>query len=236
MARLPRSLRIKGDAPRGDLLLVIVVLIVLLVASGLLNAVAVKARSINGHAEDIASNTRGIDEGTDAIRLLEQTNQLAASILDSARPLEAELANTAGLAQDIDGKVTAINGSARSINGSVDGINAAATSIETDANDILGTARVINGTVESINGSAATINQEVAAILDVARRINVDVERINLNLNDTIAIVRGIRGDTSNLVTEGRLARKEAACIDREVNAVVGAEDGGDFCDEEVRR
>jgi methyl-accepting chemotaxis protein len=233
MARLPRSLRIRGDAPRGDLLLVIVVLIVLVVAAGLMNVVAVKARSVNGHAADIAANTVGINEDTDAIRLLDRTNQLAASILDSARPLEDELANTVGLAQDVDGKVTSINRSARSVNESVDGINTAAASIETDANDIVGTARAINGTVGSINGTAATINQEVAAILDVARRINVDVKLINLNLNDTIDIVRGIRGDTSNLVVQGRLAHKEAACIDREVNVIVGAEDGD--C-EEIRR
>jgi uncharacterized protein YoxC len=234
MARLPRALRVTGDAPRGDVLLVIVVLVVLLVAAGLLNTVAVKARSINGHAADIAANTRGINEDTGAIRLLDQTNQLAASILDSARPLEGELADTVALAQGIDGKVTSINRSAQSINGSVDGINTAAASILTDANGIVGTARAINGTAESINGSAATINQEVAAILDVARRINVDVKRINLNLNDTIRIVRDIRADTSNLVFQGRLAHKEAACIDREVNTRARSQDGD--CEEEVRR
>ncbi len=234
MARLPRSLRIKGDAPRGDLLLVIVVLIVLVVAAGVLNVVAAKARSINGHAAAIAANTRGINEDTGAIRLLEQTNQLAASILDSARPLEGELADPVELAQGIDGRVTSINRSARSMNGSVDGINTAAASILTDANDIVGTARAIDGSAESINSSAATINQEVAAILDVARRINVDVKRINLNLNDTIRIVRGIRDDTSNIVTETRFAHKEAACIDREVNSRARSEDGD--CEEEVRR
>jgi methyl-accepting chemotaxis protein len=233
MAGPPRSLRITGDAPRGDLLLVIVVLIVLVVAAGLLNVVAAKARSINGHAADIAANTRGINEDTGAIRLLDQTNQLAASILDSARPLEEELANTVELAQDVDGRVTSINRSAQSINGSVDGINTAAASILTDANDIVGTARAINGSAESIQGSAATINQEVAAILDVARRINVDVRNINLNLNDTIEIVNGIRGDTRNLVVQGRIAHKEAACIDREVNTRARSEDGD--C-EELRR
>ncbi len=236
MAVFPRSEGSSRSRPTADLLLVVVVIVVLVVAAGLLNTVASRARSINGHAADIAASTRGIDEDTSAIRLLERTNELAASILSSAKPLDAQLSNTIRLAQGIDGTVTSISGSARSINESAQDINGAAASIETDATDILATAQGIDGTVKGINLSAASINQQAAAILDVAGRINEDIRLINLNLNDTIRVVDTVRGDTRNIVGEARRAHQLAACIDREVNGTGGARDNARHCVDENGR
>ncbi len=212
--------------PTGDLLLVIGVIVVLVVAAALLNTVASRARSINGHAADIAASTSGIDEDTSAIRLLDRTNELAASILNSSQPLEGQLADTIGLVEGVDGTVRSINDSARSINQSAKDINGAAASIETDARDILATAQGIDGTVDGINAGAASINQQAAAILDVAARINDDVRLINENLNDTIEVVGTIRGDTQDIVAEARRAHQLAACIDREVNVTATVRDG----------
>lgn len=231
-----RPERSSRGRPAGDVVLVVAVLVVLLVAAGLLNTVASRARSINGHAVDIAASTAGIDEDTSAIGLLERTNELAASILSSAEPLDEQLTDTIGLAQGIDGTVTSINGSARSINESARSINGAAASIQTDATNILGAARGIDGTVNGINLSAASINQQAAAILDVAGRVNEDIRLINLNLNDTIRVVDTVRGDTRNIVGEARRAHQLAACIDREVNGTGGARDNARHCVDENGR
>ncbi len=221
----------------GDVLVLIVVLVALVFTGFLLNKVASEAGSIEQHTDDIAELTAGINEDTTAIRLLDRTNELAAAILESARPLSDKLATTVDRANSIDSTVVSINDTARSINETTTDVNGTADSIEAGANDILGTARAINETAGNIRVTSGTINTLAAAILDVAKRINVDVQRINLNLNDTIDIVQRIRNDTQGLVLEGRYAHKESACIDREVNLLItGSYSGGDFCDEDVRR
>jgi prophage DNA circulation protein len=224
-----------GKRPTGDLLLVIVVLVALAGAAFLLNRVASQADSISGNAQDIAQSTQGIANKTDAIGMLDRTNELAASILQSAQPLDKELGTTVDLARGIDGKVSVINGSAKAINASAEAIHGTAASIQTHATGILDSARGIQGTAGVINGTAGGINTVAAAILDVAGRINVDVKRINLNLDVTIPIAAGIRSDTDNLVTEARIAHKEAACIDREVHIITPAFNGAAFCTAKVR-
>jgi methyl-accepting chemotaxis protein len=230
MARRPRL------GATGDVLVLIVVLVALVGTGFLLNNVASEADSIEGHTEDIAELTAGINEDTTAILLLDRTNELAASILESARPLSDKLETTVDRANSIDRTVVPINDAARSINETTTDINVTADSIEASADDILGTARAINETAGNIRVTSGNINTIAAAILDVAKRINVDVQRINLNLNDTIDIVQRIREDTQGLVFEGRYARKESACIDREVNVLGEAYNDGEFCDQNVRR
>jgi methyl-accepting chemotaxis protein len=221
----------------GDVLVLVLVIVALVGTGFLLNNIASQAGSIEDNTDDIAELTAGINEDTTAILLLDRTNELAASILESARPLDEKLATTVDRANSIDRTVVPINDAARSINETTTDINATAGSIEGSANNILGTARSINETAGDINTTAGNINTLAAAILDVAGRINVDVKRINLNLNGTIEIVESIRKDTQRLVVEGRFAHKEAACIDREVNVLITqAYEGGEFCERNVDR
>lgn len=221
--------------PSGDILLVAVVVAVLVVAAGLLHYVASLAGSINTNADQIAADASGIKEDTDTIQLLNRTNDLAGSILESAQPLEGQLSNTVDLANSINANAQSINQSAGSINESAGTINATAESIEGSANSILGTAGEINATAGQINATAGNINSLAAQILDVAKRINFDVKQINRNVNTTIQIARGIRADTRDLVAEARYAHKEAACIDKEINVILGSPyQGGEFCQAEA--
>jgi hypothetical protein len=210
---------------------VILVLVALGGAAFLLNRIASQADAIAGNAGD----TQTIANKTDAVQMMDRTNELAEAILRSAQPMDGELGTTVDLAQGIDGKVQVINGSAKTINTSADVIYANAKSIENHASNVLDSAKSIQGSAGVINTTAANINTEAAAILDVANRINVDVKRINLNLDVTLPIAGQIRADTDNINFEAVLAHKEAACIDREVRILKAPFNGAEFCTAKVR-
>lgn len=122
----------------------ILVVIVVAIAVALLFRVASTAASINDKADSIAGNAVGINEQTGAVGNLPTTNELAASILATAEPLEGQLNEVIRLAVSIDGLATSINNTAGTINQTARGINGAAASI-------LGTARAINDGVAQIN-------------------------------------------------------------------------------------
>lgn len=214
----------------GDIVLLIVVIAAIVVTVILLNQVAHAAGAINDHARNIAQNTRGINGNTNAVSRLDRTNELAASIERSASPLDGQLGKTVNRANSINGKAKSIDGSASSINSSVDGITSSAQGIERHANGILDTAGGINSTAGSINDTSGHINSLAVAILGVSGRINGDVQQINRNLNGTITIIRNIRAGTQRLVAAGVLTRHEAACIDKEVNILHAAYNGGAAC------
>lgn len=176
-------------------------LAVVVAAAALLQRTASTASSINDKAKTIALTGRGINTSTDSIIQLNRTNELAASILHSAAPLQGKLAKIVSLAGSVDGLAGTINDSAK-------GINASALSIN-------GSAVSINGTAARINDIAGGINTQAADILSVAQSINRGVAQINTDLDATIAIASSIRGDTRNLVTQAQRAKVKAACIDR---------------------
>jgi len=200
--------RVHGDDGVAAVVGLVATLVVVLLAAGLLQRTASLAGSINDKAKTIALTGRGINSSTDSIIQLNRTNELATSILNSAKPLQGKLATVVSLAGSVDGLAGSINGTAGSINGSARSINS--------------TAGSINSTAGSINGTASGINREAASILTVAQSINRGVAQINTNLDVTIAIAKQIRSDTSNLVTQAVRAKVKAACIDQGVGGTQG--------------
>ena len=189
----------------GSTLLLIVVLVVVVIAVVLLQRTASTAESINAKAATISKTGRGINDNTDSILQLTKTNQLGSSILNSAKPLQGQLAQVVNLAQSIDGLAKSINGSANTING---------------------TAKQINGSATAINSTANGINGTASAILGTAQSIAKGVQLINTNLDTTIAIASQIKGDTGNVVTQAVKALHEAGCINRSL----GGNSAGSGC------
>ncbi len=236
-----QRLRPQGDSGATAVLGLIVTLVVVLLAAALLQRTASIASSINDKAKTIALTGRGINQSTDSIMQLTKTNELAESILGSAKPLEGKLGEIVTLAKDVNGQATSINGSAKSINGSAKSINGTAGGINGSAKSINGTAGSINGTAKSINGTAGGINgnaraingsagaingtagginREAAGILTTAQSLNRGVFLINAALDETIVIAGQIRGDTGNIVAQAELARKQSGKICRGVNGL----------------
>ncbi len=209
-----------GNAGSGggifNLVSVIVLVVAVLgvgVAAVLLARTMAVAQSINAKATVIAQTGRGINTATDSIVLLNRTNEHAASILNSAKPLEAVLTTIVSTAGEINAQAGSINASATSINDSAGGINASAGSINTSATTINTNAMNINSTAQTINGVAKDINGKAAEILDVAKRIDVDAKNINDKLDGTIATAQLIKGDSANILQEAIKARYYSDCI-----------------------
>jgi methyl-accepting chemotaxis protein len=218
----------RGAANTTNLVVVAVVVVAGLLSVVLLTRTTMAANRINHKADRIAQTGRGINIATDSVVQLRRTNETAASILASAEPLEAKLTEVVTLAQGVDGLAGSINGTASAINGtgakingtageiggSATKINKTAKEINKSATAIEGHAGSINGSAVKINATAKDINLQAAAILDVANRINADVAQINKNLDATLPIAQGIKGDTGNIVVEATRADKYARCID----------------------
>ena len=153
----------------------LIVVAVVAVAVILLQRTAWHAERINDKAGVIAETGGGINTATQAVLKLGRTNELAGSILETAKPLQGQLDEIVRLARSIDGLATTINGSATSINGTARGINGAAASI-------LNTAR-------NINDGVAQINVNLDDTLRLANAIK----------NDTGNILTGARHADRNL-------------------------------------
>ena len=166
----------------------VIVVVVVAIAVVLLYRTAWTADSINTKAGTIAKTAGGINTATAAVLKLGRTNQLASSILDTAKPLEGQLNEVIRLAKSIDGLATSINGTAGTINGTAKGIN--------------GSAATILGSARSINDGVAQINTNLDTTLDLARRIKADTGNI-LGQADTAnhfasCIDRGLLTSTGN--------------------------------------
>jgi hypothetical protein len=152
-----------GERGQATFSLVIVVAVVA-TAVVLLQRTAWHAERINDKAGVIATSGAGINTSTQAVLKLGRTNELASSILDSAKPLEGKLDEIVRLARSVDGLATSINASAGSINGTARGIN--------------GTAGTILATARSINDGVAQINANLDTTLVLANAIRTDTGNI----------------------------------------------------------
>jgi len=145
----------------------LIVVAVVAVAVILLQRTAWHAEHINDKAGTIAKSGSGINTATQAVLKLGRTNELAGSILETAKPLEGKLDEVIRLAKSIDGLATSINASAGTINGTAKGIN--------------GTASTILGTARSINDGVAQINVNLDTTLALATAIKTDTGNILTN-------------------------------------------------------
>lgn len=203
-----RSRAEDGVVGLSGAIVLIIVLVAVGVSAALLGRTLSAATRIESKAENIARTGTGINEATDAVVQLEQTNTTAGSILNSAQPLEGQLATVVNLANEVAGLARSINDTAGTINGTAGTIN--------------GTAVSIGNSATTINGTARGINAEAVAILDVARRINDDVAQININLDTTIAIAQQILGDADGILAQANEAHQNAACIDQKLLGAQG--------------
>lgn len=197
-----------GVASLVSVLVLAGVLVAAGVAAGLLLRVMTAAEQINDKAAAIAESGRGINIATDSVIQLQRTNEIAASILASAEPLEDQLTEIADAAGTIDEVAGSIDDTAGAIND---------------------TAGQINTTAGTIGTTASGINARASEILGLARQIDEDARRINENLDATISLARAIQGDTGNIADAAWTAHRHAACIDQKVGGQAAAD--GD-CDE----
>src|SRR5687767_1321890 len=152
-----------GERGQATFSLLIVVAVVA-VAVILLQRTAWHAEHINDKAGVIATTGGGINTSTQAVLKLGRTNELAGSILESAKPLEGKLDEIVRLARSVDGLATSIDASAGAINGTARGIN--------------GTAGTILATARSINDGVAQINANLDTTLGLADAIKTDTGNI----------------------------------------------------------
>ena len=145
----------------------LIVVAVVAVAVVLLQRTAWHAEHINDKAGVIATTGGGINTATQAVLKLGRTNELAGSILETAKPLQGKLDEIIRLAKSVDGLATSINASAGTINGTAKGIN--------------GTASTILGTARSINDGVAQINTNLDTTLALANAIKTDTGNILTN-------------------------------------------------------
>lgn len=145
----------------------LIVVAVIAVAVILLQRTAWHAEHINDKAGVIAQSGSGINTATQAVLKLGRTNELASSILDTAKPLQGKLDQIIALAKSVDGLATSINNSAATINGTAKGIN--------------GTASTILATARSINDGVAQINTNLDTTLALANAIKTDTGNILTN-------------------------------------------------------
>ncbi len=144
----------------------VVVVIVSVVLAGLLVwRVAETAEAINDKAGTIAQTAVPINTATDAVLNLPTTNQLAGSILNTAKPLEGKLAEIVRLAKSVDGLATSINAKATSVDREAKGINGEAAGILATAQSIDRGVRQININLDTTLGIAGAIKGETANIL-----------------------------------------------------------------------
>jgi len=207
---------------------VAVVVVAGVVSVTLLARTTKAAQRINVKAEHIAKTGTGINTATDSVIQLNRTNETAASILASSKPLEGKLNEIVAIAQGIDGLAKSIDGTAGTINGTGIRINSTATEINGTAGKINGTAKAINNTASNIggtahainasavriNGTAKDINAKAAEILGTAKKINQDVVDINQQIDRVIGLQNGIFADTTNILGEAKAADRYARCID----------------------
>ena len=131
----PSIQRPYGERGQATFSLLIVVAVVA-VAVILLQRTAWHAEHINDKAGVIATTGGGINTATQAVLKLGRTNELAASILETAKPLEGKLAEITRLAKSVDGLAKSINGSASTVDGTAKSINGNATGIVQTAQSI----------------------------------------------------------------------------------------------------
>jgi hypothetical protein len=209
----------------ANLVVIAVVAVAGITSAVLLERTTATAHRIDLKAKNIARTGQGINIATDSVVQLSRTNETAASILNTAKPLEPKLAEIVRLAKSVDGHAGSIDGTAKAINGTGGKINGTASTINKTAKDINGTAGAIqasaisiDGTAGKINGTAKDINFQAAAILDVGKRINNDVSAINQSIDTALGFVSGVKGDTGNILTQAQTADHVAHCIDQRLS------------------
>jgi methyl-accepting chemotaxis protein len=203
----------RGGVQGVNLIILILVAASVVIAAGLLAKTVNTARSIDTKAKSISSTGGTINQSTDAIAQLVQTNKIARSILKTASPLDDVLTKIVQRASSINSSAASIDGLAGTINSTAKDINDTAGAIDSIAGGINQVAGTINGTAKGINNTAGP----GPGILGVARSIDNDASTIIAGLDQTVGIAQKIKVDTGNILGNAVAALDTAACIDRKL-------------------
>ncbi len=201
-----------------SVIVLVIVVAVVGVAAVLLARTVQEAQSINAKAQNIATNGRGINESTDAVVQLNRTNDLAGSILDSARPLDTQLGRIVATAKGIDSLASSINAKAGSINSTAVSINDTAGAINTSAGEINSAAESINSSAGAVNSTAGEINQSAGSIDTSAGAINTSAGRINTSAGEINATARGIEDEATSILRTARLVDTDVRLINQNLD------------------
>jgi len=220
-----------------NIIILVLVAASVTIAAGLLAETVNTARSIDKKAKNIRDTGIGINQSTDAIRQLVETNKVAQSILKTATPLDGVLTKiesratsinkTAGsidsLASTILSTAGTINTSATTVNGTAGRINSTAGTINSTAGTIDGTAGGIRSVATTINGTAKTINTTAgpgAGILGIARTIDGEAATIVSGLTATKDTAAGIKVDSGDILGDSDAILDTGGCIDVNANTI----------------
>ncbi len=149
LARTEARRRGSGGAGLFNVISVVILVVGVLVigiAAALLARTLAAAQSIDKKAQTIAENAGKINIATNSVIELNRTNELASSILSSAKPLQGLLNTTEATARDIAGLAKSINTTAGTIKDTAGTINGTATTIDNTAGGIDNSVGTINGT------------------------------------------------------------------------------------------
>jgi uncharacterized protein YoxC len=200
--------------------------------TGLLLARTMRATDrINLKAKTIARTGQGINSATDSVVQLGRTNEFAASILASTKPLAGDLAAMVDQAKALDALSGSLDASTGAINATVAQLLATANGMSATAADINGSTKKIaassaevDGTTKEVatttgalNATAKGINAHLADLLDATKKIGADVVEINKRVDLGLALDKAIRLDSGNLLAQVALTQRYVACIDRKV-------------------
>jgi methyl-accepting chemotaxis protein len=124
----------------------------------------------------------------------EQIDDKVRVIVGEVEPIDEEL-NAVPILDEVDRSAREILVAAQPLTGLLNEVVGSAGSIDTTVSSILSNATSINGTVRGIGGT-------VSSLQPVVRSINDGVAAINGRADRIIALVRGIQGDTGNVLAE----------------------------------
>lgn len=222
---------VRGGVQGVNLIILILVAASVVIAAGLLAKTVNTARSIDEKAKSISSTGGTINESTDAIAQLVETNRIARSILKTASPLDGVLTKIEARAKSINSDASSIDGLASSILSTAGTVNTTATSIGGSASSINSVAGEINNTAGSIdsvaggiNSSASTISRlavsirgTAGSIVGIAKIIDTDAKNIVDNATTTVALAKAIKVDSGNILVISDRILDTAGCIDRKL-------------------
>ncbi|MGH3788276.1 MAG: hypothetical protein ACRDRG_17405 [Pseudonocardiaceae bacterium] len=140
-----------------SVVVLVVGVLVIGIAAALLARTLAAAQSIDKKAQAIAGNAGQINVATNSVAELNRTNELAASILQSAKPLQGQLNTVDATARDIADLAKSIDETARTINATAGTINRTAGTINNTAGDIAARVGTIKGTAGTIDNTAGDI-------------------------------------------------------------------------------
>ena len=106
-----------------SVVILVVGVLVIGIAAALLARTLAAAQSIDKKAQTIAENASKINVSTNSVMELNRTNELASSILSSAKPLQGLLSTADATARDIAGLAKSINTTAGTIKDTAGTVN-----------------------------------------------------------------------------------------------------------------